>query len=159
MIKNHIRTWNRKFRVSYAGWLLLFTALLLFALPGKGVVSSSHNAPAGMNIPPQKVQSMAIYGEGKKFGEDLVLSQIVFNISDPTLITELLSSIEFSTERNCSTRGSGTDAYVYVKYVNGCIEVYELFSSWSHFCKAGFAGSCYFVSESGQAAFESHAQQ
>jgi hypothetical protein len=51
-----------------------------------------------------------------------------------------------------------TDAYVYIKFKDGSIEVYDLFGLWSHISKVGLQGSCYFVSVSGQTLFENNAQ-
>ena len=137
--------------------LFILTALLFSAIYIRGMRISASQGITGLTINPQQVQALAIYGEASNFGEELPLNQINFNITDPALIASLINSIEFTTERDCSQHGSVTQAYVYVKYVNGCIEVYELLALWSHFCKAGFWGSCYFVSESGQLLFEAHA--
>lgn len=111
-----------------------------------------------LSINSQDVQAMAIYGRTSGFGIGLQPNQIVFNLTDPSLIANLISSIEFSLERDCSSLASRTDAYVYIKFKNGCIEVYELLGLWSHFCKLGFWGCCYFVSEGGQTLFENNAQ-
>jgi hypothetical protein len=133
--------------------ILLFSAVYI-----RSMRSPLSQGPKNLSIDPQQVQAIAIYGEVSNFGTDLPLNQLNFSITDPSLIASLIASIEFTTERDCSEHGSVTQAYVYVKYVNGCVEVYELFALWSHFCKVGFWGSCYFVTESGQLSFEAHAQ-
>lgn len=111
-----------------------------------------------LTINSQNVQSMAIYGSSSGFGIGLQPNQIVFNITDPSLISNLISSIEFSVERDCSAMGSITEAYVYIKFKDGSQEVYDLFALWSHISKVGLQGSCYFVSEGGQTLFENNAQ-
>jgi len=111
-----------------------------------------------LTIYSQNIQSMAIYGEASGFGIGLQPNQIVFNVTDPSLISNLISSIEFSVERDCSALGAKTNAYVYIKFKDGSIEVYDLFGLWSHISKVGLQGSCYFVSESGQTLFENNAQ-
>ena len=129
----------------------IYAALLLRLLFLAGEASC-------LSINSQDVQAIAIYGGTSGFGIGLQPNQIVFNVTDPSLIASLISSIEFSVERDCSSLGSETDAYVYIKFKNGCTEVYETFGLWSHFSKMGFWGSCYFVSEAGQALFENNAQ-
>ena len=117
----------------------------------------SNNAYCLM-IESQNVQAMAIYGETSGFGIGLQPNQIVFNVTDPSLIASLISSIEFSVERDCLGMGSLTDAYVYIKFKDGSMEVYDLFGLWSHISKVGLWASCYFVSEEGQTLFENNAQ-
>jgi len=109
-------------------------------------------------IDSQNVQAMAIYGETSGFGIGLQPNQIVFNVTNASLIASLISSVEFSVERDCSGMLSLTDAYVYIKFKDGSIEVYDLFGLWSHISKVGLQGSCYFVSVSGQTLFENNAQ-
>lgn len=68
----------------------------------------------GLTINPQNVQAMAIYGEASGFGVGLQTNQIVFNVTDSSLISTMISAIEFSVERDCSSLGSKTNAYVYI---------------------------------------------
>jgi hypothetical protein len=106
---------------------------------------------------PQNIQAMAVYGPNSNYGIGLA-SNINFNITDPVVISNLISSIEFSVERDCSTIAGISGAYVYIKFKNGVIDVYDLLDVFSHFSKVGINGSCYFISETGQAWFEGYAQ-
>ena len=113
----------------------------------------------GLTINPQNVQAMAIYGTASGVVQTgLTPAQIVFNVTSPSVIASLISAIEFSVERDCSAMGALIDAVVYVRFNDGAIEIYELFSTWYHFSKLGFRQSCYYVAPSAHSLFQSNAQ-
>lgn len=112
----------------------------------------------GFTIDPQNIQAIAIYGKVSGFGKGLQPNQIAFKVADPSVIGSMISSIEFSVERDCSTLGARTNAYIYIKFSDNSVEVYDLFNMWSHISKMGLRGSCYFVSEEGQTLFQTNAQ-
>ena len=70
----------------------------------------------------------------------------------------MIASIEFSVERNCATLGSSSNVFLYIKYNDGAIEIYDVFGMWSHMSKAGMRGSCYYIAQQGRTLFESNAQ-
>ncbi|MBI5584331.1 MAG: hypothetical protein HY892_10935 [Deltaproteobacteria bacterium] len=131
---------------------LLFIGLVLVCF---GVYTE--NPASALLLKPQNVQAMAVYGINTNYGIGL-LSSINFDITDPPTIAELINAIDFSVERDCSTMLAQSSAYVYLKFTDGTIEVYDLFGLWSHISKAGLRGSCYFVSETGQNLYENKSQ-
>jgi len=104
------------------------------------------------------IKEIAIYGSSSGFGKSLYPATLVFNVTNSSTISSMISSIEFSTERDCSTLGAASNAYVYIKYSDNTIELYELFGMYSHISKVGVRGSCYYISASGQTSFESNTQ-
>ena len=112
----------------------------------------------GLMIESSNVQGIAIYGQSSNFGEGLKPNQLIFNVTNSSTISSMISSIEFSEERDCSTLGARTNAYVYIKFNDNSIEVYDLFGMYSHLSKVGLRGSCHYVSEQGQSLFENNAQ-
>ena len=130
---------------------LFFISCLIFSL--------YHGRDAnGLMIDPKNVQEIAIYGQASGFGEGLKPNQLIFNVTDSSTVSSMIASIEFSEERNCSTLGARTNAYVYIKFNDNSIEVYDLFGMYSHLSKVGLRGSCHYVSEQGQSLFENNAQ-
>ena len=113
-----------------------------------------------MNISASNVQAIAVYGESSNFGIGLLNTPggIQYNITASADISNLLSSIEFSTVRDCNAMGARTSAYVYIKYKDGTTETYDLFCAWDSISKVGLRGICFFVSPAGQALFENYAQ-
>jgi len=104
------------------------------------------------------IKEIAIYGGSSNYGKSLYPGSLVFNVTSSTTISNIVSSIEFSTERDCSAMGAICNARVYIKYNDNTIEIYDLFGSNSHISKLGIQGSCYHISASGQSLFESNTQ-
>ena len=111
-----------------------------------------------LSINPQNVQALAIYGGQSNFGTGLQPNAVSFTITDPVLINDLLSGINFSEELYCETMLARKNATVYLKFKDGSVEFYDLFGSWSHFSKDSFRASCYFISETAQVLFEANAK-
>lgn len=109
-------------------------------------------------ISSQNIQAMAIYRMTSNLVVDQQPSQIVFNVTDSSLINSLVSSIDFTIERDCSKMGALAEAIVYFKFNDGSIEVYALFGKWSHISKVGLSGSCYVVSSTGRMLFQNNAE-
>jgi len=97
-----------------------------------------------------KIKEIAIYGHAAGFGTSLYPGSIVFNVTSSATISSMISSIEFSTERDCSTLGAASNARMYIKYTDNTIEIYDLFGTYSHISKLRTRGSCYYISASGQ---------
>ncbi len=133
------------------------TRVLLFVFCFLSFLCQSRDT-YGITLDPQNVKEIAIYTSLPGVVRYLEPDQINFNITDPLVITSMVSSVEFSTERNCSDIGALADGIVYVKFKNDSIEVYDLFGRWSHLSKIGMWGSCHYVSEQGRALFETNAQ-
>jgi len=112
----------------------------------------------GLVINATDIKEIAVYGWESYYGKDLTPDQLMFNVTNPVVIEEMLLSIEFSTERDCSKLGAITDAHLYIKFTDNSIEAYDLFGSWSHLSKVGMRGSCYYISEQGQTLFQTNAQ-
>jgi len=106
-----------------------------------------------LEIVPQNVNRLAVYGVGSDFGRSLAPNQLVFNVTGAFEIATTFSSIEFSVRRDCSDFGARTNAWVYVEFQDGSVEVYELFGMWTHFSRVGQRGSCYYVGLPGQELF------
>ena len=109
-------------------------------------------------INPENIQAAAIYGSESNYGIGLQGNQINFNITSQEMINALVLSVDFADALDCSDLGSAIDAYLYLKFKDNSIEVYNLFDGWSHLCKVGFYGECFFISEPGQPLFEAHVQ-
>lgn len=135
-----------------------------YVLPGLFIfivmclVQLSTEKAIAMNISASNVQAIAVYGKSSNFGIGLTPAQLQYNITAPADISFLLSTIEFSTVRDCIGLPSQTNAYVYIKYKDDSIETYDLLGTWDHISKVGLRGICFFVSPSGQALFENYAQ-
>jgi len=140
-----------KVNKNYSILVLFFTLCFSFLMCQSGNVYS-------LMIDAQNVQAIAIYGESSDFGEGLSPNQLIFNVTNPIVVEEMILSIEFSTERDCLNIGARTDAHVYIKFNDDSIEVYDLFGSWSHLSKVGMRGSCYYISEQGRILFETNVQ-
>jgi hypothetical protein len=131
--------------------------VLCFTCCASFIVCQQGNVHALM-INTADVKEIAIYGWGSYYGKDLPPDPLVFNVTNPTTISDMIASIEFSVERNCATLGSSSNAFLYIKYNDGSIEIYDVFGMWSHMSKAGMRGSCYYISEQGRTLFESNTQ-
>ena len=131
--------------------------VLCFTCCASFIVCQSGNVH-GLMINANDVNEIAIYGRTSYFGKDLQPNQLVFNVSNPTTISDMIASIEFLVERNCATLGSSSNAFIYIKYNDGSIEIYDVFGMWSHVSKAGMRGSCYYITQQGRTLFESNAQ-
>ncbi len=131
--------------------------MLFFAFCFSFFMSQSRYVYALM-IKTSDVKEIAIYGRDSYYGKNLQSDQLVFNITSPTTIGDMIASIEFSVERYCATLGSSSNAFLYIKYNDGSIEIYDVFGLWSHISKAGMRGSCYYISQEGRTLFESNAQ-
>ena len=131
--------------------------MLCFTFCFSFIMCQSGNA-YGLMIHATDVMEIAIYGRTSFFGKDLQPNQLVFNVSNPTTISDMIASIEFLVERNCATLGSSSNAFIYIKYNDGSIEIYDVFGMWSHVSKAGMRGSCYYITQQGRTLFESNAQ-
>lgn len=112
----------------------------------------------GFTLNASNVQEMAIYNATSTLERYLEPSKVVFNVTGSSVISNLISSIEFSVERDCSDVGSLAAGIIYLKFKDNNIEVYELFSEWSHISKMGQRGSCYSITEQGRTLFKSNAQ-
>ena len=105
-----------------------------------------------------KIKEISIYGHSSGYGESLYPGSLVFNVTSTSTISSMISSIEFSTERDCTTLGAASNARMYIKYTDNTIEIYDLFGMYSHISKLRTRGSCYYISASGQTLFESNTQ-
>ena len=112
----------------------------------------------GFTLNASNIKEMAIYTATHTIERYLEPSKIVFNVTTASVISNLISSIESSVERDCSEVGSLAVGIVYLKFTDNNIEVYELLSEWSHISKIGLSGSCYSITEQGRTLFESNAQ-
>jgi len=109
-------------------------------------------------IEPSNIQAMAIYKISSEANEVLSPNQINFNIISSLVIESLISSIDFSTPRDGSDLLSLPNAFVYIRFKDNSISVFELFDVWEHCCKHGHPGRCYRVSQDGSKLFEAYAQ-
>lgn len=130
----------------------------LFILVVMCLAQFSTGKAVALNISAPNVQAIAVYGRFSNFGIGLTPAQLQYNITAPADISSLLSTIEFSTVRDCIGLASQTNAYVYIKYIDGATETYDLLGTWDHISKVGLRGICLFVSPAGQALFENYAQ-
>ena len=112
----------------------------------------------GLIINSSDVKEIAIYGLTSYLGTDLQPNQLVFNVTSPTTISDMIASIEFSIERDCATLVSSSNVFLYIKFNDGSIEIYDVFGMWSHMSKAGMRGSCYYIPQQGRTLFEYNAQ-
>jgi len=112
----------------------------------------------GFTLNASNVQEMAIYKVTPTIERYLEPSKIVFNVTATSVISNLISSLEFSVERDCSDVGSLAVGIIYLKFKDTNIELYELLGEWSHISKIGLRGSCYSITEQGRTLFESNAQ-
>ena len=134
------------------------TILLLFFTFCFSLLVSQRGYVYALMINAQDIKEIAIYGQSSDYGWNLHPDKLVFNVTNPTTIGNMIASIEFSVERNCATLGSSSNAFLYIKYNDGSIEIYDVFGMWSHMSKAGMRGSCYYISQQGRSLFESNAQ-
>lgn len=109
-------------------------------------------------IDAKNVKEIAIYGQASDLGKGLEPDQLVFNVTDPATISDMIASIEFSEELDCSGLGSLANAYVYIKYNDSSIEIYDVLGLYSHVSKVGMRGSCYYIAEQGRSLFENNTQ-
>lgn len=130
---------------------------LLFVLYGVFSLYCGSNA-YGFNIDAKNVKEIALYGQASDFGKGLEPDQLVFNVKDLATISDMIASIEFSEELDCSGLGSLANAYVYIKYNDSSIEIYDFFGLYSHVSKVGMRGSCYYIAEQGRSLFENNTQ-
>jgi len=121
------------------------------------IVSLSTEADC-LTIDPSNVQAIAVYGKASHYGIGLEPGQIIFNVTDPSLITTLITSIDYSREMDCSGLGAQSNARVYIRFKDGSVETYDLFGMWRCFSKLGLQGGCYLVSGEGQTLFKNNAQ-
>lgn len=105
-----------------------------------------------------KIKEISIYGQSSGYGQSLYPGSLVFNVTNTSTISSMISSIEFSTERDCSAMGATSNARMYIKFADTTIEIYDLFGLYSHISKLGLWGSCYYISEQGQSLFETNTQ-
>lgn len=130
---------------------------LLFVLYGVFSLYCGSNA-YGFTIDAKNVKEIALYGQASDFGKGLEPDQLVFNVKDLATISDMIASIEFSEELDCSGLGSLANAYVYIKYNDSSIEIYDFFGLYSHVSKVGMRGSCYYIAEQGRSLFENNTQ-
>ena len=109
-------------------------------------------------IDAKNVKEIALYGQASDFGKGLEPDQLVFNVTDPATISDMIAAIQFSEELDCSGLGSHANAYVYIKYNDSSIEIYDFFGLYSHVSKLGMRGSCYYITEQGRSLFENNTQ-
>ena len=112
----------------------------------------------GFTIDPLNVKAIAIYGKASGFGKDVQPDSLLFTVTDSSLISSLISSIESAVDRDCSGLGAQLNAWVFIKYNDDTIEVWELFDMWSHISKVGLWGTCYYVSQEGRTLFADNVQ-
>jgi hypothetical protein len=112
----------------------------------------------GLTLNASNIQEMAIYKDSPTLVRYLEPGKIVFNVTSASVISNLISTITFSAEYDCSDVGSLASGIIYIKFKDGNIELYDLFSEWSHISKLGLRGSCYSISDQGRTLFESNAQ-
>lgn len=111
-----------------------------------------------LRITPQNVQAMAIYGPTLNQAHTLAPNQIEYNITDPSLISELLEGIDFTRELDCSTLGSLANALIFIRFQNGDVTRYQVVNLWSHFSAYGFSPCCFAVSPEAQTILQERAQ-
>ena len=142
---------NRKSCLADRRWILcaIFCAAAL-----QGLVADGHC----FRINPQNVQAMAIYLWRPDFEINQPPELISFNVIDLAEIASIVSSIDFSVERDCSKRGALPEGIVYFRFTDGTIEPYVVFGKWSHISQVGIWGSCYAVVGQGKALLRNHAQ-
>ncbi len=112
----------------------------------------------GFTIDAKNVKEIALYGQASDFGKGLESDQLLFNVTDPATISDMIASIQFSDELDCSGLGSLANAYVYIKYNDSSIEIYDVLGLYSHVSKVGMRGSCYYIAEQGRSLFENNTQ-
>lgn len=130
----------------------------LYAVLFSVVLLSYSTVVNGFTLNASNIQEMAIYKMTPGTAHYFEPSKIVFNVTSSSVISNLISSIDFSVERDCSEVGSLPAAFVYLKFKDSNIDLYELFSGWSHISKTGLRGNCYYISEQGRTLFQSNAQ-
>ena len=135
-----------------------YLSRIVYAVLLIGLLLFLNNEASCLMISPQNVQAIAIYRIASYLALNPQPNQIVFNVTDSSLINSLVSSIDFSIERDCSEMGALAEEIVCFKFNDGSIQVYALFGKWSHFSKVGFWGSCYFVSATGRTLYQNNAQ-
>jgi hypothetical protein len=120
-------------------------------------LAGANNASA-QTIKSSDVQAIAIYKSVAEGYGSLAPGSVNFNVTQPTLIDSLISAIDFSVPRDASDLLSLPNAYVYVKFKDNSVGVYELFDVWAHMCKRRNPGRSYYISQNGRKLFEAHAQ-
>jgi len=136
------------------GYTILSTYAVLCSMV---LLLHSTNVEA-LTLNASNIQEIAIYKDSPTLVRYLEPSKIVFNVTSASVISNLIPTISFSAEYDCSDVGSLVSAIIYIKFKDGNIELYELFSEWSYISKLGLRGSCYSISDTGRTLFESNAQ-
>ena len=118
--------------------LLLAVVLALLAWAG----------PArAMRISAANVAELAIYGASLDTARGLAPNQVNYNVTNSSLIQQILGGINFSQPQNCSTLGSLLNAIVYVHFTDGSVARFQLFNNWSQFSLYIATTDCYPVEQ------------
>ena len=104
-----------------------------------------------------QIQAVAIYNSLTS-DDNLPDGSVNYNISNPATIAILFTNIESNVLRDCTNLDSDSNAYVYVKYIDGTRDVYDVFLMWSHIALRDNGDNCYYIESSAQSLFESLAQ-
>jgi len=113
---------------------------------------------AAQTIESSNVKEMAVYKLNSDENQILSPDNINFNIKLPSMVDSLISSIDFSAPLDGSDLLTLINAYVYIKFVDNSVSVFELSDVWRHICKWGHPGRCYRISQNGANLFEAYAQ-
>lgn len=113
---------------------------------------------AAQTIKSSNVKEIAVYKLNSDENQVLLPANINFNIKLPSVVDSLISSIDFSTPLDGSDLLTLTNAYVYIKFIDNSVCVFELSDLWRHIYKRGHPGRCYHISQNVAKLFEAHAQ-
>ena len=135
-----------------------YGTMSVYALLCSAILLLHSTSADALTLNASNIQEMAIYKDSPTLTKYLEPGKIVFNVTSATVISNLISTITFTTEYDCSDVGSLANCIIYIKFQDGNIELYDLFSEWSYISKLGLRGSCYSISDQGRTLFESNAQ-
>jgi hypothetical protein len=127
----------------------MMTRRLFGLLAGLPVFLLAVTAQGDEAIKPEFVEAIGVYGRAADFGRNRQPDQLVFDIQTADDINAIVSSIDFDDERDCSTVGAHTNAYVYLLLKDHTILVYDLFLMYGVIAKQGARDSCYVVGATG----------
>jgi len=130
-------------------------ALLLSTMTGSLIGASN---AAAQTINSANVQAIAIYRTGSGLQGILTPDKVNFNITQSSLIDSLVSAIDFSVARDASDLLPLPNGYLYIKYKDNSVGVFQLFSVWGLLCKPRNPGRSYYISLSARMRFQAHAQ-
>jgi hypothetical protein len=108
---------------------------------------------------PDDIEALAVYEAGPSTSDDMPTARLDFDVTDRALIGQILDGIDLATPLDGSDQEADNTTYLYARFQDGRIGVYDVFSADSRLAARGARETCFSVSPAARKLLEEHAHR